>query len=340
MNLASTLASLVKLTSICLLGSLLCQQKVHAEQENSTTAEAASPATSMNKFCANLPRPEYANLQRIEHQSTWFEIYKLAPGITAIYEPHQWQEVISYLIEGEKSALLFDSGNGIADIAEVVKDLTSKPVVVLNSHGHYDHVGGNYQFDNILGMDTDFTRLRQKGRRNSDIAIEVSDQALCTALPEGVTTENHIGRPYSFSKIIKDGYKIDLGGRTLEVMHIPGHTPDAIALIDRGARLMWTGDSYYSGPIWLFAEETNLDDYAKSLDRMIAETANVDVLLPAHNTPWVPADVLPRVKKAMAKMLAGESNKVHQGDGMVEHHIEGEKTFSFLMRDEALPYSQ
>jgi len=301
----------------------------------------ADSATSMAGFCQDYPRPAYADLQRVDNPvDDWFELYALADGVTAIYEPHQWQEVISYLIEGDERALLFDTGNGIGDIRAVVDYLTDKPVTVLNSHGHFDHVGGNHGFDAILGLDTPFTRGRQEGQPNAAIRLEVSAAALCRPLPEGVTPENHVGRPYTISRFIRDGHRIDLGGRVLEVVGAPGHTPDAIALLDRDAGLMWTGDSYYAGPIWLYAPETDLTAYRASLLRMIEASAGIRWLLPAHNTPQVPADVLPAVLAGFDAMLAGQALRVPQGDGMVEYRIEGEERFSFLMRDEPLPYRQ
>jgi len=311
-----------------------------AIQANEIEAQIPSPEGSMAEFCTALPRAEYASLTRVESSSTWFEMYRVAPGVIAIYEPHQWQEAISYLIEGEQSALLFDTGNGIADIKAIVEKITDKPINVLNSHTHYDHVGGNYAFDNILAMDTKFTRERQAGHANKDIAIEVSSAALCRDLPNGVSEKNHSGRPFAVSQFIDDGHKINLGARQLEVIHLPGHTPDAIALIDRAAGLLWTGDSYYSGPIWLFAPETDLDAYAHSLDRLIKEMPNVKALLPAHNTPWVDPAVLPRVAAALQLMLKGKSIKIDQGYGMIEHKIDGETQFSFLLRDEPIPYSE
>ncbi len=73
------------------------------------------------------------------------------PGVLAIYEPHQAEETISYLILGKKMALLFDTGMGISDIRKVTGELTQLPIVVLNSHTHNDHVGGNWQFDTVYG---------------------------------------------------------------------------------------------------------------------------------------------------------------------------------------------
>src|SRR5271169_3626248 len=100
-------------------------------------AQAAIP-----DWCRALPRPEYKTLERVSVNDPWFEVYKVVPGVFAIYEPHQAEETIGYLIVGEKRALLFDTGMGISDVKKVVTELTKLPIVVLNSHTHDDHVGG------------------------------------------------------------------------------------------------------------------------------------------------------------------------------------------------------
>src|ERR1700722_16367011 len=109
-------------------------------------------------WCRALPRPEYKTVERVPISDPWFEIYQPAQGVFAIYEPHQAEETIGYLVVGEKRALLFDTGMGISDVKKVVSELTKLPIVVLNSHTHDDHVGGNWEFSTIYGMDTDFTR--------------------------------------------------------------------------------------------------------------------------------------------------------------------------------------
>src|ERR1051326_9393874 len=68
------------------------------------------------EWCKALPRPEYKTLQRVLPEETWFEVYKVAPQTFAIYEPHQFEETISYLIVGTKQALLFDTGMGIGNL--------------------------------------------------------------------------------------------------------------------------------------------------------------------------------------------------------------------------------
>ena len=88
------------------------------------SAPAVFAEATIPQWCRALPRPEYKNLERVPVSDPWFEVYKVAPAVFAIYEPHQAEETISYLIVGEKRALLFDTGMGISDIRKVTAELT------------------------------------------------------------------------------------------------------------------------------------------------------------------------------------------------------------------------
>jgi hypothetical protein len=86
---------------------------------------AQPPAEPLRpEWCRQLPRPEYGKLERVLSDESWFEIYRVQPGVFAIYEPKQFEEVISYLILGEKRALLFDTGLGVGRIGATVARLT------------------------------------------------------------------------------------------------------------------------------------------------------------------------------------------------------------------------
>src|SRR5437868_2228009 len=102
-------------------------------------AAAVFAQTAIPEWCRALPRLQYKGLQRVHVSDPWFEVYKVAPAVFAIYEPHQFEEVISYLIVGNERALQFDTGMGISDIKKITAELTPLPVVVLNSHTHDDH---------------------------------------------------------------------------------------------------------------------------------------------------------------------------------------------------------
>ena len=284
----------------------------------------------LGKFCEGLPRPAYSNFEKSDISTDWFEVYEVETDVWAIYEPFQWQEVISYLIIGSDSALLFDTGNGVDDIRAIVDQLTDKPVQVLNSHSHFDHIGGNYQFEKILSPSTNFSVANSRGNDSKQIKMEASAEALCKGLPAGVTKESHRIRPYTITALIKDGDVIELGSRNLEVLHIPGHTDDSIALLDRDSGLLWTGDSFYEGPIWLFFPETDLAAYESSLARLVSLVPQLEALFPAHNVPKSRPSMLVETQKALGLVLEGKAKPVPAWEGVVTFEFEG---FSFLMRE-------
>ena len=294
----------------------------------SALASQISAQSSIPAWCRPLPRPEYKTLERVPISDPWYEVYKPTPDVFAIYEPHQSEETISYLILGDKRAMLFDTGMGISDLKRATTGLTKLPIVVLNSHTHDDHVGDNWEFDTVYGMDTDFTRQNARGSRE-DAQAEVTPDQICGALPKGFDVKNYETRPWKIASYLHEGDKIDLGGRTLEVIATPGHTPDAISVLDRANGLLFTGDTYYPAPIWLYRPETDLDAYAASIRRLAVLAPQVKLVLGAHNVPVAPPSVLPRLVTAFDKVRAGKVKPVPESAGKVLYHVDG---FSFLMR--------
>ncbi len=290
-------------------------------------APVAFSQTTVPDWCKPLPRPEYKALERVTMSDPWFEVYKVRPGVFAIYEPHQAEETIGYLILGTKQATLFDTGMGISDVKKVTAELTKLPIIVLNSHTHDDHVGGNWQFETVYGMDTDFTRNNAKGSRE-DAQAEITPDQICGELPKGFDPKTYVTKPWHIAKFIHEGEKVDLGGRTIEVISTPGHTPDAICLLDHANGLLFTGDTYYPAPIWLFRPETDLDAYVASVKRLAALAPQVKLVLGAHNIPVAEPSVLPRLVAAIQAVRAGKGTVKPEGDGKAVHTFDG---FSFLM---------
>lgn len=295
------------------------------------SALSFSPLSSLQtekpEWCKPLPRPECKSLERVLPNEPWFEVYKVAPAIFAIYEPHQAEETISYLIVGTKQAVLFDTGMGIGNIRGVVTRLTSRPVVVVNSHTHNDHVGDNWRFQFIYGMDTAFTRANAKGSR-ADAQAEIAPDQICGDLPKGFDPKTYATKPWHISLFVHDGFKVNLGGRTLEIISTPGHTPDAIALIDRENGLLFTGDTYYPAPIWLYRPETDLDAYVASVKRLAALAPQIKLVLGAHNIPVAQPDVLPKLVDAIQAVRSGKGEVKSEGAGKAMHTL-GE--FKFLL---------
>lgn len=288
----------------------------------------SASAADIPNWCRALPRPEYKTLARVPVPDPWFEVYRVAPGVFAIYEPHQAEETISYLIVGSRRAVLFDTGMGISDLKKVTDQLTHLPIVVLNSHTHDDHVGDNWEFQTIYGMNTGFTRRDALGSRE-DAQAEIAPGQICGSLPKGFDPKTYVTRPWKITAYIHDGERIALGGRALQVIATPGHTPDAISLFDRAHGLLFTGDTYYPAAIWLYRPETDLRAYDVSIRRLAALAPQVKVVLGAHNIPVASPSVLPRLVAAFEQVRAGKVPATPDSPGKVIYHA-GE--FSFLMR--------
>lgn len=289
----------------------------------------AAPPASPARWCDLLPRAQYGALERVPVADDWFQVYRVGEDVLAIYEPFQFQEVISYLILGRDRALLFDTGMGMSPISAVVHALTPLPVTVLNSHTHYDHIGGNAEFDRILAMDTDFTRRNAAGVPHAVVSGDAAADAFCRPPPAGFDTAAYAIRPFTITTPIGDGYRIDLGGRTLEVLSVPGHTPDAVALRDSVAGYLWTGDTFYEAPIWLWFPETDWDAYARSVDRLAALAPGLTRVFGAHNTPVADPAQLLALRQAVAEVRSGRAHWVERQDSLAEYPFQG---FSVLTR--------
>ena len=279
------------------------------------------------EWCRQLPRSLYKTLERIEIADDWFEVYRIHPGVFAIYEPHQYEEVISYLILGSKKALLFDTGMGIGRIRKVAESLTSVPLLILNSHTHPDHIGGNHEFENILALDTNFTRKNSRGFSGADVKAWVQPPRVCGSLPKDFDPNTYTIRGFSTSRYISDGEILDLGDRKLEVIRTPGHTPDALCILDRKNRLLFTGDTFYLGPIYLYLPETDFAAYMESVTRLEKLTGEIDLLLPAHNVPIASVEFLTRLKEAVEQVRSGTAKAILK-DGLREFQFDG---FSLLL---------
>lgn len=223
----------------------------------------------------------------------WFEVNRLPHGVTMIREPHHAEDVKSFLIEGSRAAALLDTGLGVGDFAGLVASLTDKPVMVLQTHAHWDHVGASRQFDEVLVHASEIDGLRRglsAARFEAAFAPEHVDP---DRLPDGFSPAAGIpGREPT--GVLADGYRIDLGGRVLEVIHTPGHSPGGLSFLDRPARTLFAGDLLYLGRMYIFfPDHSDPAAFRASLQRVSDLLDDVDTIYPAHGpSPITPADVI------------------------------------------------
>lgn len=301
--------------NILMVAAILIIAGCQAENAVTDDEQAGAPP------CDGIPRAANARLPLNDASDEWFQVYESAPGVYSIVEPYHFEETISHLIVGADRAILFDTGMGFLPIRRVVERITRLPVTVLNSHTHYDHVGGNAEFSSILAVDSDYTRANMAGFPHERLVSDIGPEAFCKGTP-GFDRNTFYTKPWKATGHVADGDILDLGGRRLQVLRVPGHTPDAIALIDAENGLLFTGDSFYDGPIWLFVPETSLVDYGRSIARLAKLEPGVRFLLGSHNVARVDTGALAKVAAAYGKLVSRNMEPIDDDDGRLLFHID------------------
>ena len=166
------------------------------------------------------------------------------PGVTHITDA---MGVSFTLIEGDDSALLFDAGYGLEDVAAYVRTRTEKPVELILSHGHHDHMLGARWFDHSL-MDTadrEEFLLRTAQLQRQNVQKQAAEKGL--SVPDDFfTAEYRLPEPVKYLDRVGpfDTSVFDLGGREVWVVHVPGHTAGSVVLYVPDCQLLLTGDDW------------------------------------------------------------------------------------------------
>ena len=171
---------------------------------------------------------------------------------TWIGNGHRLYNESLYLIEGNERAILIDAGVYIPDLDKIVAKITSKPVTMMLTHAHGDHVGGVGPFPEVY--------------------LNAGDM---TIVPNNM--RNYKGQ----IRYLNDGQVIDLGGREIEVIFTPGHTPGSATFFDKAQHYGFSGDAFGSTNLLVF---TNLSTVMYTAERIENYMKKHDIrfLFPGH----------------------------------------------------------
>jgi glyoxylase-like metal-dependent hydrolase (beta-lactamase superfamily II) len=211
---------------------------------------------------------------------------------------------------------------GIGEIKPIVDRLTTLRVLVVNSHSHFDHTGGDGAFAQVAVLDSDYARERLL-RGVPDLSRQISEESIARPLPAGFTAAGYRREPIRPTRYLSDGEIIDIGGRRLEVLATPGHTPDSLCLLDRANRMLFTGDTYYPATLYAHSADAHLGDYVKSAARLGALRPAVDVVCPGHNEARVDGAALTSFARAFQMIAAGTAPSRPEREGIVRYEVEG-----------------
>jgi hydroxyacylglutathione hydrolase len=179
-----------------------------------------------------------------------------------------------YLVVGKEKALLIDTGNPGNISPEEIKAYTDLPLMVVNTHAHPDHSGSNNRFGKVYIHEADLEACKRYSGSNVEL------------IP------------------VKDGYVFDLGGKKLEVIAVPGHTPGSICLLDAQEKLLFGGDTANT-ETWAQISNVPLETYKKSMERLLKWKDQYDLLLPGHNNV-LPVSYITELIACADEILAGK----------------------------------
>lgn len=224
--------------------------------------------------------------------SDWYDVNQINENSYRISEADHYY---SYLLAGEDIALLIDTGTGVGDLHEVVHHLVETPVRVLLTHSHWDHIGNAYQFDRIAINNCEQTA---DGRVTVDVLGDMFDERIPEALEElhtkgvrytgGLTPDEHTIPPVNDVNSVEPGERLDIGGRTLELVDIAGHSPGQLGVLDRQNGDFYGADLVGSDrKLLVHFPGSDLDAYLTSLKRLLTmyRDSEFDTLLTGHNGP-------------------------------------------------------
>lgn len=239
----------------------------------------------------------------------WFTIDRIDASTHIISEYRHCEETHCYLLEGNDRALLIDTGLGICDISEEVKDLTDKPVIAVATHVHWDHIGGHKYYPDFYAHEAELNWLSGEFPLSMDtIHGMVLDR--CDP-PDGYdvnTYEFFQGIP---SRVLHDSDIIDLGGRSITVLHTPGHSPGHMCFWEAARGYLFTGDLVYKDTLFAYYPSTDPQAYLKSLERIAKLPANQ--VFPSHHSLDIHPEILIRMRDAFSRL--NNEGKLHHRSG-------------------------
>lgn len=279
------------------------------------------------------------------------EIVKLTDGVYQIR--YYWlgaADVYAYLVVGEQRALLIDTAYSTTRIRSYVEQVTNLPVDVVNTHGHFDHIGGNAEFERIYLSEKDWKTAKEHSeygflknmidemvQQNTALQLTMKIPKLRAQVEESL----HIV-PVTYRNLPECGY-FELGGRNVSFIETPGHTRGSICLFDEKSRYFFVGDMACERGVLLgFDHSTSVEKYLESVRRMqgfYRENGGC-AIMPSHHQIPKGEDIFERYisicEDLMAGMLAGKPQSKAAGGAFCVKRDGLQVVYRSIREDEAV----
>lgn len=229
---------------------------------------------------------------------TGFIHFSLGDGVTAVSAP--MGEKI-YVIEGKHHALVIDTGMGIGSLKACIDEFCHLPLIVVNTHGHPDHAGGNAEFDKVYLHPSDsdpYFKMVTLEFRVSDVKKIICD--------EETITDNMLDISENIQPLY-DGKIFDLGGRSVTAYALEGHTKGSVVFYDSLTGWLFVGDAISLKDTLLYLDySTTLIQYRNSLLNFINKELEVVKIFSGHEPCEATSELLSIRLECLNKIILGE----------------------------------
>lgn len=245
----------------------------------------------------------------------WFTVEQIDHNTFSISEYKHWEETHCYLLYGEKRAVLIDTGLGVSNIREIVDSLTALPVMAVTTHVHWDHIGGHKYFNNIAVHEAEKDWLSVRFPLPPQVVRKDLTRFPCD-FPAGFDIDAYQifrGMP---QRVLTDGDSLNLGGREIQVIHTPGHSPGHCCFYEPSRNYLYSGDLVYKGCLDAFYPTTDPLLFYRSIRRL--REYRINKVLPGHHQLDIPVSLIADIEAGFAQLA--EAGKLKQGNGLFEFH--------------------
>lgn len=211
-------------------------------------------------------------------------LFIIKENISVIHPIYTNDPLNLYLLLGDNSALLLDTGCGLSPLKPLVTDLIGdRELIVLNSHTHWDHVLGNEEFEEVYVHEKEAHRISQP------YDVSYFQDSPNKQVVQKYANQDFLIPPAKVIKTFKDQHEFDLGGLKVKIIYSPGHSPGSVYLFTSNNELFTTDVAYY-GDIFL-PKRQEFPQVLETLAKLneIYKSKNMKELFPSHRK--APCDV-------------------------------------------------
>jgi glyoxylase-like metal-dependent hydrolase (beta-lactamase superfamily II) len=199
----------------------------------------------------------------------WYKTMRLSDGVTLIHEP--WVKPFFrcniWHVRGRDADILFDTGLGVYSLRPEITRLADREPICIASHTHFDHIGCHHEFENRC-VHAEEAEILARPTNHLTYADVYANEDMFDALPESWSSAAYTIRPAPAQRLLQAHDIVDLGDRSFEVIHTPGHSPGGIALWEETTGILLSGDVIYDGPLFSDTYQAASEDYQSSLRRL------------------------------------------------------------------------